>query len=66
MIVVLVIPGLIYVLPNLFGDDPGLQIRATRGCDCDDSLYERIVTELASQQIEYKSLTKTETCFELP
>ena len=35
LIVVVVIPGLIYALPNLFGDDPGLQIRpATAAHDC--------------------------------
>ena len=32
MIIVLVImPGLFYAVPNLFGDDPGIQIRGSRG-----------------------------------
>ena len=65
LIVVVVIPGLLYALPNLFGDDPGLQIRATRGYDLDNTVIERIETELASEQIEYISLSKTETGIEL-
>ena len=59
LVVAVVIPGLIYALPNLFGDDPGLQIRATRGYDLDSSVVEQIETNLSSEQISYKSIAMT-------
>ena len=33
IILAVVLPGLIYSLPNIFGDDPGLQIRGSRSTD---------------------------------
>ena len=31
IIVLVIVPGLFYAVPNLFGDDPGIQIRGSRG-----------------------------------
>ena len=33
LIVVLVVIGLIYAMPNLYGDDPALQITSSRGAE---------------------------------
>ena len=30
LILVIIVPGLLYALPNLYGDDPGLQVRGAR------------------------------------
>ena len=31
VIAVVILPGAFYALPNLFGDDPGIQLRGARG-----------------------------------
>ena len=59
LVVVVIIPGLLYALPNLFGDDPGLQVRATRGYELNASVVEQIETQLTSEQITYKSIAMT-------
>jgi len=65
LLVVVIIPGLIYALPNLFGDDPGIQIRATRGYDLNPAIIDQIDTDLANQQIDLKSIGLTETGIEV-
>ncbi len=65
LLVVVVIPGLIYALPNLFGDDPGIQIRVTRGYDLNPAIIDQIEAELSAQQIDLKSLGLTETGIEV-
>lgn len=65
LIVVVVIPGLIYALPNLFGDDPGLQIRATRAYNLDANVIDQIKTQLDAAQITYKSIGMTPTGIEV-
>ena len=65
LVVVVIIPGLIYALPNLFGDDPGLQVRATRGYDLDASVIDQIDTQLSGEQIAYKSIAMTPTGIEV-
>ena len=65
LLIVVIIPGLIYALPNLFGDDPGIQIRATRGYDLDPVIIDQIQTELSNQQIELKSVGLSETGVEV-
>ena len=59
LIVVVVIPGLLYALPNLFGDDPGLQVRATRGYELSDSVLDQIETQLSNEQISFKAISMT-------
>ncbi len=56
VIVLVVVPGLFYALPNLFGDDPGLQIRGSRGNDVDTALMQRVDDTLAAAGIEPKGV----------
>ncbi len=55
IIALVVIPGLFYALPNLFGDDPGLQIRGSRGNDVDTTLMQRVTDTLAAAGITPKA-----------
>lgn len=56
LILVVVIPGLFYAAPNLFGDDPGLQIRGARGISVDNSTLERVEEILKANEIEIRSI----------
>ena len=59
LVVVVIIPGLLYALPNLFGDDPGLQVRATRGYELNETVVEQMETDLSNAQITYNSIAMT-------
>ncbi len=48
--------GLIYALPNLFGDDPAVQVSSLRGFELDPDLSNRIEVLLNGAEIEYESL----------
>ena len=48
--------GMFYALPNLFGNDPGIQIRGARGGTVDTVLLERVESVLDSAQISAKSI----------
>ncbi len=52
IIAAILIPGFFYALPNLFGDDPGIQIRAARTTGVDASLLGRVEAILAQHEIE--------------
>jgi len=51
LILVLVFGGL-YALPNLFGDDPAVQVSSTRGFELDPALQDLIEDTLADEEIE--------------
>ena len=55
IIALVVVPGLFYALPNLFGDDPGIQIRGNRGNHVDTELMEQITQTLSVAGITAKS-----------
>ncbi|TVS11969.1 MAG: protein translocase subunit SecD [Wenzhouxiangella sp.] len=48
--------GMIYALPNLFGDDPAVQVSSLRGFELDTDLSNRIETLLSGAEIEYNSV----------
>ena len=52
--------GAFYALPNLFGNDPGMQIRGSRGTPINSSVLERVEAALASESIHAKSIKMTE------
>ncbi len=54
IIALVVVPGIFYALPNLFGDDPGLQVRGTRGADVDAALMSRVTGTLEAGGIQPK------------
>ncbi len=52
MIAAVLIPGFFYALPNLFGDDPGIQVRAARTTGADPFLLDQVEQILARENIE--------------
>jgi len=60
LILAIVIPGLFYAAPNLFGDDPGLQIRGARGINVDTSTLSRVEDILKQSEIEVRSIALEE------
>lgn len=57
LIVLIVILGIIYALPNLFGENPALQILGTRGQTIDQALVNQIDTELKDKGYAVKDIT---------
>ncbi len=48
--------GALYALPNLFGDDPAVQISSTRGFELDSALPERIEEMLDAREIPIRAM----------
>ena len=42
IIVGVIVPGIFFALPNLFGDDPGIQVRGSRGTDLSSADFDRL------------------------
>ena len=55
VIIAILIPGAFYALPNIFGDDPGIQIRGTRNRNVDTELMQRVTATLQAASIPQKS-----------
>jgi preprotein translocase subunit SecD len=51
--------GIIYALPNLFGDDPAVQVSSARGFDLQEPLVGEVERTLESASIEYGSTSLT-------
>jgi len=56
LIAVLTLIGAIYALPNLYGDDPALQISANRMAEIDKNTRDRVLKTLESEKLAYKSV----------
>ncbi len=52
LIAAVLFPGFFYALPNLFGDDPGVQVRAARSTGADPFLMDQVEQILARESIE--------------
>ena len=50
--------GSFYALPNIFGNDPGVQIRGARGAGVDGVVLARVETLLADAAVEIKALAR--------
>ncbi|MGY6555390.1 MAG: protein translocase subunit SecD [Wenzhouxiangella sp.] len=48
--------GIIYALPNLFGDDPAVQVSSLRGFELEPDLPNRIQMLLDTAEIEFRSI----------
>ncbi len=57
LIVLVLAVGIFYALPNLFGNDPGVQIRGARGLSVDRFALEKAEAALAHASIAVKALT---------
>ncbi len=55
LIIALFVIGAIYALPNLYGDDPALQISANRMAEVDTSTRDRVLKFLEEKQIPIRS-----------
>ncbi len=55
IIAVVIVPGAFYALPNLFGDDPGVQLRGARGARLGTAELGQVQKVLESSEVKYKS-----------
>ena len=65
IILAVIIPGFIYALPNLFGEDPALQVSATRAAIIDDGTQQQITSALSESGISFSKLQKQENGIQL-
>ena len=56
LIIVLLVVGIFYALPNLYGEDPAVQISTTRGGDLDDTIQGLLETRLGDAGIGSKAV----------
>lgn len=56
MLIAIILVGLLYALPNLYGEDPAIQITASRGSTTETALQDRVIGMLKSNQIKSKSI----------
>jgi preprotein translocase subunit SecD len=59
LIVILLMIGFVYALPNLYGDDPALQISANRMAEVNTDTRDKVLQVLETQQLPYKSYELT-------
>ena len=51
LIAVVLVAGVIFALPNLFGEDPAVQVSPVRGAPVDEALRDRLVGRIESEGI---------------
>ncbi|GAL08614.1 protein-export membrane protein SecD [Photobacterium aphoticum] len=56
MVVFTLIIGLLYALPNVYGEDPAIQISGARGASADMSTLDAVTEDLKQNNISYKSV----------
>ena len=54
VIALVIVPGLFYALPNLFGNDPSIQIRGVRGSANESADFDRVRTLLSAAGLDPK------------
>ena len=59
LIISIVIIGALYALPNIYGDDPAVQVTSTRSAKVDASTQDDVDALLKRHNITYKSLAYT-------
>jgi len=57
LILIVVLVGSVYALPNLFGEDPAIQISASRAQNLDAGTLERVRALLDRKKLVYRSAT---------
>ena len=60
VIIAVVVLGLLYALPNIFGSDPGIQIRGARGLSIEYSILDQVQTVLDAETITVKAILQDE------
>lgn len=62
LLVILIIVGVLYALPNVFGDDPSLQISPNRSdVQIDNALVENFKSALKTADLTYKTMERNES-----
>ena len=56
MVMFIVAFGALYALPNLYGEDPAVQISGLRGVEVDLATVDRIQTQLSEKNIDVRSV----------
>lgn len=56
MLIVILIVGLVYALPNLYGEDPAVQITGARGAAASEQTLDQIQNILRQDKIQSKSI----------
>ncbi|CDG47160.1 protein translocase subunit SecD [Serratia symbiotica] len=56
MLIVMILIGMLYALPNLYGEDPALQITGARGVAASETTLDQIRTVLEKDHIASKSI----------
>lgn len=56
MLIVVILIGLLYALPNLYGEDPAVQITGARGSDASMATLDQVKSALEKDQIASKSI----------
>ena len=56
MILVIILVGALYALPNIYDQDPSIEISASRGKQVDQALFDQIKTQLDAKKVEYKKI----------
>lgn len=56
LLVVVIFVGLLYALPNIYGEDPAIQISGTRGNEVTVDTQKQIQTLLSENEVEAKSI----------
>jgi len=60
LVVVVLVLGLFYALPNLFGQDPAIAISGVRGAQVDETLQKQVEAALQKAGVAAKSMEKKE------
>jgi len=60
LVILVVLVGGVYALPNLFGEDPAIQISGTRTVIVDQETLKKVEATLENKQIKYKSIVLDE------
>ena len=60
LVMVVVVIGALYALPNLYGDDPAIQVSSIRGVNVTDGTMSDVRAQLRRVQIETKSMELTD------
>jgi len=56
LVLAVLVLGVLYALPNLYGEDPALQISSPRGEPIDSFLRDKVIIALEGAEISYKSI----------
>lgn len=60
LLLAMLVVGVFYALPNLYGEDPALQISSSRSVEVNESTQQQVEALLKRADLQYKTITLTE------